>query len=59
MNNLQSQINLVKAQIQQYKDSELFSEAEKERLIAKAQQKLDEIEQLQQQLNPTEDANTQ
>jgi hypothetical protein len=59
MNDLQSQINLVKAQIQQYKDSELFSEAEKERLIAKAKQKLDELEQLNQLLNPPTDANPQ
>lgn len=59
MNDIQSQINLVTAQINQYRDSELFSEPEKERLIEKAQKKLEEMLELQKQLNTNQDANAQ
>lgn len=59
MTALQSDINLAKAQIQQFKDSEHFSEAEKERLISKAQIKLDDLLELETTLKNQEDANTQ
>jgi hypothetical protein len=59
MNSLQSDINLAKAQIQQFKDSDFFSEAEKERLIAKAQTKLNELLELENNVNKSVDANTQ
>ena len=59
MTTLQSDINLAKAQIQQFKDSEHFSEEEKQRLISKAQAKLDDLLELEKNFKNQEDANTQ
>lgn len=41
---IQSQINQVEARIQQYKDSELFSETEKEKEIKKLEAELEKLQ---------------
>ena len=41
---IQSQINQVEARIQQYKDSELFSETEKEKEIKKLEVELEKLQ---------------
>ena len=41
---IQSQINQVEACIQQYKDSELFSETEKEKEIKKLEAELEKLQ---------------
>ena len=41
---IQSQINQVEARIQQYKDSELFSETEKEKEIKKLAAELEKLQ---------------
>lgn len=41
---IQSQINQVEARIQQYKDSELFSKAEKEKEIKKLEAELERLQ---------------
>ena len=41
---IQSQINQVEARIQQYKDSELFSETEKEKKIKKLEAELEKLQ---------------
>ena len=40
---IQSQINQVEARIQQYKDSELFSDAEKQKEISKLEIELENL----------------
>lgn len=41
---IQSQINQVEARIQQYKESELFSDTEKEREIKKLEAELEKLQ---------------
>lgn len=41
---IQSQINQVEARIQQYKDSELFSDTEKEKEIKKLEVELEKLQ---------------
>lgn len=40
---IQSKINIVEARIQQYKDSELFSDAEKQKEISKLEIELENL----------------